>query len=229
MNRQAVPSVLLSVSIVCFFAVALYQRDFDSGRSANGGGSRPSASRREPTQSARVGIAAADRAGVPAGGRSAAMARPAPILRPAPAPSAAVDPTAPPVPIPPSGTSRAVATDRVHAPGDPLRDGPARSSSLGAPLPAIRIVSDRSGPARPSRSLSHHVPPATARSSGVKLARAPFTIVGSGETLSDVARRIYGTGDEAEWLWRANRDLVGEPGATVPPGTVLRTPARPGR
>ena len=27
MNRQAVPSILLSVAIVCFFAVALYQRD----------------------------------------------------------------------------------------------------------------------------------------------------------------------------------------------------------
>jgi nucleoid-associated protein YgaU len=63
----------------------------------------------------------------------------------------------------------------------------------------------------------------------VKLAPAPFTIVGSGEALTDVARRIYGTADKAEWLWRANRDLVVEPGATVSPGTVLRTPARPGR
>jgi nucleoid-associated protein YgaU len=63
----------------------------------------------------------------------------------------------------------------------------------------------------------------------VKLARAPFTIVGSGETITDVARRVYGTADDADMLWRANRDVVGEPGAPLAAGTVLRTPARSAR
>src|SRR5262245_2269644 len=102
MNRQAAPSILLSVSIVCFFAVALYRRDLDAARPANGGDARPSASRREPTKPPRVGRAAPDRAALSAGGRSAAMPRPAPT---------AVGPTAPPVPIPANGMSRAVATD----------------------------------------------------------------------------------------------------------------------
>jgi hypothetical protein len=38
MNRQPVPSILVSVAIVCFFAVTLYQRDGESRRSPKPGG-----------------------------------------------------------------------------------------------------------------------------------------------------------------------------------------------
>lgn len=37
MNRQVVPSILLSVGIVCFFAVALYQRDPPDHEGAHAG------------------------------------------------------------------------------------------------------------------------------------------------------------------------------------------------
>jgi nucleoid-associated protein YgaU len=58
-----------------------------------------------------------------------------------------------------------------------------------------------------------------------RLARAPFTVVGSGETMADVARRVYGNADDLESLWRANRDVVSGSGAPLSPGMVLHTPA----
>lgn len=51
-----------------------------------------------------------------------------------------------------------------------------------------------------------------------------FTTVASGEQLQDVARRVYGTADAADRLWRANRDTLNRPDSPVEPGTLLRTP-----
>jgi hypothetical protein len=51
-----------------------------------------------------------------------------------------------------------------------------------------------------------------------------FTLALEGETLRDVAIRVYGSADEAEALWRLNRDLVGKPDASLGAGTLLRTP-----
>jgi hypothetical protein len=58
MNRQAVPSILLSVAIVCFFAVVLYERDPPPRRPETGAGSTKVAPRPVET-SARTGSAAA--------------------------------------------------------------------------------------------------------------------------------------------------------------------------
>jgi hypothetical protein len=58
--------------------------------------------------------------------------------------------------------------------------------------------------------------------------RGAFTEVLEGETLGDVAARVYGAdapgGPDA--LRRANRDILHDPGsdAQIRPGTVLRTP-----
>jgi nucleoid-associated protein YgaU len=54
--------------------------------------------------------------------------------------------------------------------------------------------------------------------------RSPFTIVQAGETLADVASRIYGRSDAAETLWRANRDQVAMIDSPLAGGTLLRTP-----
>jgi hypothetical protein len=51
-----------------------------------------------------------------------------------------------------------------------------------------------------------------------------FTQALEGENLRDVARRVYGSADEAESLWRLNRDLVPRRDATLSAGTLLRTP-----
>jgi hypothetical protein len=54
--------------------------------------------------------------------------------------------------------------------------------------------------------------------------RGAFTVVEEGETLADVAIRVYGDADRAEDLWRSNRDQA--PGRTglLRTGMLLRTP-----
>jgi hypothetical protein len=51
-----------------------------------------------------------------------------------------------------------------------------------------------------------------------------FTRANEGETLRDVAIRVYGSPDEADALWRLNRDLVRRRDETLNAGTLLRTP-----
>ncbi|MCA1684716.1 MAG: hypothetical protein LC745_01770, partial [Planctomycetia bacterium] len=54
--------------------------------------------------------------------------------------------------------------------------------------------------------------------------RGAFTRVRAGESLADVARRVYGADDALKTLWLANRDLLDRPDAPVTPGSILRTP-----
>lgn len=51
-----------------------------------------------------------------------------------------------------------------------------------------------------------------------------FTRVAPGETLAAVASRVYGAADQKERLWRANRDQLASPDASLVAGTILRTP-----
>jgi hypothetical protein len=51
-----------------------------------------------------------------------------------------------------------------------------------------------------------------------------FTQSLEGETLRDVAIRVYGSSDDAESLWRLNRDLLRRREGILPTGTLLRTP-----
>ena len=46
-----------------------------------------------------------------------------------------------------------------------------------------------------------------------------------GETLEDVSIRVYGSSDQVETLWRANRDLLPHRNSPLNAGAVLRTPA----
>jgi hypothetical protein len=39
-----------------------------------------------------------------------------------------------------------------------------------------------------------------------------------------VALRVYGTADETDGLWRANRDALPRRDSPLSPGTLLRTP-----
>jgi hypothetical protein len=45
--------------------------------------------------------------------------------------------------------------------------------------------------------------------------------------MADVARRVYGSTDDMEALWRANRDIPKDPGSPLAPGSVVHTPAPP--
>jgi hypothetical protein len=54
--------------------------------------------------------------------------------------------------------------------------------------------------------------------------RGDFTVVEPGETLADVAERVYGSDRAAESLWKANRDQLASIESPLPKGTLLRTP-----
>jgi hypothetical protein len=66
--------------------------------------------------------------------------------------------------------------------------------------------------------------PVTHRQSREVPAHDAFTEAYEGETLRDVASRVYGSPEEDEALWRLNRDLIGRRDDTLSAGTLLRTP-----
>jgi nucleoid-associated protein YgaU len=45
-----------------------------------------------------------------------------------------------------------------------------------------------------------------------------------GETLTDVALRVYGTADASRTLWLANRDVIDRTATPLHAGVMLRTP-----
>jgi hypothetical protein len=62
------------------------------------------------------------------------------------------------------------------------------------------------------------------RKAVVRRPTAAFAFVAPGESLADVAVRIYGTADARELLWQANRDQLAGPDAPLRAGSSLRTP-----
>lgn len=208
MNRQAFPSIILSVSIVCFFAVALYRRDGDPRKMS------------KPAGATEVGPG-----GTGAKGRGEAPSAPV---------AGRVIPKSPP---PSSGRAVSPASSVAEtAAGDAIASAKVRTTggAGGRPqggktmTPAVREASDRT--ARENRS---RVPPLGVAAVGPSPAtasrsrRGAFTVAGTGERIADVARRVYGTTAEAEGLWRANRDVLRDPDAPIAPGTLLHTPAAP--
>jgi nucleoid-associated protein YgaU len=58
--------------------------------------------------------------------------------------------------------------------------------------------------------------------------RAPlrtYTLATKGESVADIAERVYGSRRYATELWRANRDQLASASASLAEGSVLRTPA----
>ncbi len=58
----------------------------------------------------------------------------------------------------------------------------------------------------------------------VRRPEAPFTLSEPGETMLDVARRVYGTPEVAPALRQVNRDLIDRDDVPIRPGSALRTP-----
>jgi hypothetical protein len=112
--------------------------------------------------------------------------------------------------------------DVVVRNAEPPTDPPAPMPSLTAAEPLA---------AAPAPAAAPHVVLPVAASSRppsqppvILPAQDGFTQAQEGETLSDVARRVYGSADEAEALWRLNRDLVRRRDEVLSAGTLLRTP-----
>lgn len=186
MTRQAFPSILLSVAIVCFFTVALYRRDPHPpaiGKTAD----HPKAK------------SATDRVAV----RTIGVMKQRPI-------------TSTDAPVP----ARLDSAARIRRTGS--RAEPRKIAS------AVNRGAERSSRAIPPskpRERSAIEP----RPSIVKAARPALTVARAGETIADVARRVYGRDVGVEALCRANRDVVRDPKAAIAAGTVLKTPTPPSR
>ena len=203
MNRQVIPSMILSVLIVCSFAIVLFERDPDAaGRKPDPG---PAANKSTPpSASPSPGLANAG---------AARLAEPATAGARTPGQETAVT-TEPP---PQAKGPKERASDPAPAPVRRRRSRAERASARGdRRRPALD--GDRAGGRRTSAAS-----PSTAPASTVP--RAAYTVVQKGETLKDVAVRVYGSSDRLDSLWRANRDVLPRSDSPSPRGPCS---ARPG-
>lgn len=195
MNRNVTASFGLSVLIVIFFAVALYQPDRPTARLTQDEPVRPTGP---------VVSGAPERRAVPDAepeSRTVAVAEPEPrrepvVTPPAPAAVRSGSPAVTPVA---AGSAVSVARRSVRTAGAPVTRPVARRTPP-APLPP------------PPRPPARNEP------------RGEFTVARDGESLRDVARRVYGTRVDAATLWRANRDILDTADSPLRSGTLLRTP-----
>jgi hypothetical protein len=95
---------------------------------------------------------------------------------------------------------------------------------LNPPPPAIVPVASATRPVATAERGGDHTDSGAHRPVIVAPVQEGFTVAFEGETLRDVALRVYGSADEGEALWRLNRDLVGRRDAVLGAGTLLRTP-----
>ncbi len=145
----------------------------------------------------------------------------------------------------PPVTSKAVAPEVKGteaprlAPGpDRVSPAPHRETAIVAPVPKAveRPTASRDrepaprndeGPPRksetkPSGAASSRPVPRTRPRARVP--RSPFAVVEQGETLADVATRVYGSPGATEAIWKANRDQIARIDSPLARGTLLRTP-----
>lgn len=193
MNRHAGASFALSVLIVGFFAVILYQPDTRT--------SVPSPQKRSVTTEP---LAARD--------------------VPPPTPGVPlIEATAGRIPITAEEPRASIPTSPRAL---PTRSGPGServiiASSLDRP-PAPRMADEADLPAARDRPTPVQTASRRFRANGSP--RAAFTQVGAGESLKDVAVRVYGNPDATRHLWMANRDIINDQNAPLRDGTLLRTP-----
>ncbi len=196
MNRHVGASFTLSVLFVVFFAVILYQPEHARHSPPNKAPDRDSA---DPSPSApTTGLTSAPTPGIPLSGTE----------QPSEAGeherNGGQDAASSTVAARRSPTGSNASGDREEPPSR-------RAVANTAPVPAVcdpptqvQIVSRRRV-LEPSR-------------------REAFTHVGEGESLTDVAIRIYGTSDATRTLWLANRDIIDRRDAPLRVGVLLRTP-----
>lgn len=191
MNQNVTASFGLSVLIVVFFAVVLYQPD-------------PPPPVPKPESRASVSV----RSESPPAAEPVA-APPAPIVRATTPPAEAV-----PLPAVPVAPVAVRPRERV-ATEVPVARRPSAPGSGAAVASA-----PRSGDATVTRVAARRPAPVVVE----REPRGAFTQARAGESLTDVANRVYGSADAAQTLWMANRDILDRADATLRPGTLLRTP-----
>lgn len=226
MDRHVIPSMILSVLIVCFFSVLLYERDKPSALARDSGGETTPAASSVPAPDKPDTLAAssATAAKTPETLTPVSPSKPVDqgphqeakgLLQPGARSASTADERAPSSAA--ANSEKAVPVRAVEAPASPAvpaSQGPAPAPQKDATSLADRVSRPKEKPASQAASLS----PA---SSGP---RSAFTTVKDGETLEDVTVRIYGSSDQLDLLWRANRDLLPRKNSPLSASAVLRTP-----
>jgi len=219
MNRQIIPSMILSVLIVCFFAIVLYQRDKPAAVARPSAGEPPPAAKAVST-SQGVDKPAATSAAASNGPHSSQVVDEGPARATqgrsqteAP-PASTGDQSAPSSPVPDPQQA-----EPVHVAEAPVVPTVPAAVSHGSAPGQVAI-----GPADPV-SRPEAKPASQAAGSAPSTGhRSAFTTVRDGETLGDVTMRVYGSSDQLDVLWRANRDLLPHRNSPLSAGAVLRTP-----
>jgi len=139
------------------------------------------------------------------------------------APARPVEPVEAIPPTEPPGPASAGTVDLAPAGVGPV--AVAAEPKVSVPVP-VEKPEARSRPDVPPRAaaVARPVSRRSPRDVATVETRGAFTQVREGETLSDVARRVYGTVQKARSLWLANRDVVDRADAPLPAGSLLRTP-----
>ncbi len=221
MNRQIIPSMILSVLIVCFFSIVLYERDKPAAAARPKAGEPASAAKPVPTTSQGVDKPAATSAAAASKGPDSsqvvdegpARATQGPS-QPETPPAGAGDQSAPSSPVP--GPEQAKPAHVAEAPAVPTAPAPVSPGSA----PGQVATSPADPVSRPEAKPASHA----AGSAPGAGHRSAFTTVRDGETLEDVTLRVYGSSDQLDVLWRANRDLLPHRNSPLCAGAVLRTP-----
>jgi hypothetical protein len=196
MNRQIIPSMILSALIVAFFAILLYERD-------------PTTTRKKPEkgESEKEAAASQSRLSSPGSDGSSSASQ-------SPASLPAVNAETPSQPTASASVGRGEPAAGTSA---PVGFSKSSSSTPNQDRAGAPVARDSKPTGRNEKS-----PPAGAGPSFGP--GSPFTHVQNGETLRDVAVRIYGSPDMLDSLWRANRDVLPRKDSPLTEGTVLRTP-----
>ena len=221
MNRQIIPSMILSVLIVCFYSIVLYERDKPPVLARPSGGD-PAPAATSAAASRNVDTPAATSAAAPKGPDTSKVVDEVPqreikgLAKTETPPASTADQHVQSSPA--AGLEKAKPVRVAKAPAVPAvtaTEGPGSAPSQGATRAADPVSSPQEKPA------SHAAGPSPASTGH----RSAFTTVKDGETLEDVTLRIYGSSDQLDLLWRANRDLLPRKNSPLSAGAVLRTPA----
>ncbi len=139
--------------------------------------------------------------------------------------------SAPPEPTPPQptfGVAWPGGHDPVAAvaePAPPSLAPPAGSGTVAAePVVVPSLVGVRGATPTPEASASPTIGPAAESPPISRVPTTPLTAVHEGETLADVAERVYGSTRATHSLWQVNRDALDSDVQPLQAGMVLRTP-----
>jgi nucleoid-associated protein YgaU len=197
MDQHPGASITLSFALVVSFAIVFYQPE------------QPPAANANVNEAARLEPSAAIAETIPPLTPVEALPEPTPHT---PTPAFAAIAPAPEVPSVPEGGAESIA----QSGRDSERDVERAAKST--------VTGDRLDPGPPSGPSSKIAEETSGRPPTRLPAQDGFTTAIEGETLRDVALRVYGVADEDETLWRLNRDLLGRREGTLAAGTPLRTP-----